>query len=276
MFPGFSVHPRDLVLLFISLFLLTVVGACSEEEPVLTLSPPPDMTACQVLFLGSSYFAANDLPGLFEGLAGAMDREVEIEDVIPSGYYLDYHATNAASIYMINSRDWDFVILQGVGRIVAYPEDAHFNLVSVLSTLEDIIHDNCNSTEIIFCMPWAFEDGMLWTEGGTDTYFDMQQHIYDNTLTYPDLVDIAISPVGWAWNSIMLEEPPEHYLFLSDWNHPSLRGSYLTACVIYSSVFRESVAGSSYLGGLPGAEASHLQDAASTIVLDSLDLWRLD
>ena len=264
------------LLLSLSLCLLMAVGACSEDEPVIILTPPPEATACHVLFLGSSYFAVNDLPGLFESLAGAGNKEVAIKQVIPSGNYLDYHATSATSIAMINSRDWDLVILQGVGRIVAYPGDAHFNLVSVLNTLEQIIHNNCSSTEIMFCMPWAFEDGMLWTTGGTDTYFDMQQHIYDNTLTYPDLVDIVISPVGWAWNTIMLEGPPLHYLFLSDWNHPSLRGSYLTACVIYSSVFRESVAGTSFLGGLSADEASHFQDVSSTIVQDSLGLWRLD
>ncbi len=27
---------------------------------------------------------------------------------------------------------------------------------------------------------------------------------------------------------------------MSDWNHPSLKGSYLMACVIYSAVFQES------------------------------------
>ncbi len=240
-----------------------------------TLIPDPTGPA-RVLFLGSSYFAYNDLPGMFEDLAEAEDKEVLVEAVIPLGVFLDYHTTSSTTISMINSRDWDFVILQGVGRIVAYPESAHFNLVSALNSLEQTIHNNCSATEIMFCMPWAFEDGMLWTAGGTDDYFDMQQLVYDNTLTYPDLVDIVISPVGWAWNSIMLEQPPEHYLFMSDWNHPSLRGSYLTACAIYSSVFRESVESSSYLAGLPEDEANHFQSVASGIVMDNLGLWRLN
>lgn len=275
MIPKLNVYPKIGSLLSISICLLLTINACSEEEPVITLTPPPS-GQIQVLFLGSSYFAYNDLPSLFEGLAQAGNKEVVITQVIPLGSYLDYHATSSNSISIINSRNWDLVILQGVGKIVAYPEDAHFNLVSVLNSLEQTIHNNCSSTEILFCMPWAFEDGMLWSAGGTDTYFDMQQRIYDNTLTYPDLVDIIILPVGWAWNTIMLEQPPEHYLFLSDWNHPSFRGSYLTACVIYSSVFRESVAGTSYLAGLPENEASHFQDVASSVVMDSLSLWRLD
>lgn len=266
--------PHSISLLSIFFCILLTVSACSEDEPELTLTPPPSGEEINVLFLGSSYFSFNDLPGLFQNLAQAGGKKVVIRQVIPPGYFLDYHATS--SIGMINSRDWDLVILQGVGRIVAYPEDAHFDLLATLNSLEQTIHDNCNTTEIMFCMPWAFEDGMLWTAGGTDTYFDMQQLIYDNTLAYPDLVDIVISPVGWAWNNIMLEQPPEHYLFMSDWNHPTLRGSYLTACVIYSSVFRESVAGNSYVAGLPENEASHFQDAASSVVMDSLSLWQLE
>jgi hypothetical protein len=251
------------------------VTACSEDEPGFTLTPPPSGKT-EILFIGSSYFAYNDLPGLFEQLAEAGGSEVYVMQVVPLGTYLDYHSTSGTTISMINSRDWDFVILQGVGRIVAYPEDASFDMVSVLNSLEQTIHANCDSTEIMFCMPWAFEDGMLWTEGGTDDYFDMQQHIYDNTLAYPDTVDMVISPVGWAWNAIMLEEPPRHYLFMSDWNHPSLLGSYLTACVIYSSVFRESVEGNSCRAGLTAEEASHFQSTASAIVMDELGLWGLD
>jgi hypothetical protein len=248
------------------------VSACSEEDPLITLTPPPSGDEIQVLFLGSSYFAYNDLPGMFEDLAKASGRKILVRQVVPLGKNLDYHAVN--SLGMINSRDWDFIVLQGVGRIVAYPESAHFNLVETLNSLEHSIHANCDSTEIMFCMPWAYEDGMLWA-GGTDDYFDMQQRIYDNTLTYPDTVDMVISPVGWAWNSIMLEEPPQHYLFMSDWNHPSLLGSYLTACVIYSSVFRESVEGNSFLAGINAGEASHFQSTASAIVMDDLGLWGL-
>lgn len=32
-----------------------------------------------------------------------------------------------------------------------------------------------------------------------------------------------------------------HYLHLSDYNHPSKRGSYLTACVIYAIIFKEEL-----------------------------------
>jgi hypothetical protein len=229
----------------------------------------------EILFLGSSYFGSNMMVGTIRSMATAMGINMLTEARIPSGMYLSYHATNAQSISMINSRYWDYVILQGVGSIVAYPEDAHFDLIATLRSLENTIHNNRSSTKILFCMPWAFEDGMTWTPDGKDDYFDMQQLIYDNTLTFPDSVDISIAPVGWAWNSILLEGPPQHYLHMFDWNHPSPKGSYLMACVILASIYGEPVVDNPHLGGLPASEAAHFQETATSIVMENLELWHL-
>ena len=65
-------------------------------------------------------------------------------------------------------------------------------------------------------MPWAFEDGMVWYNGWTDDYFDMQQIIYDKTLQMADNIDFIIAPVGWAFKPVMEENNSLHYLYLSD------------------------------------------------------------
>jgi hypothetical protein len=229
----------------------------------------------EILFLGSSYFGSNMMVGTIRSMATAMGMNMLAEARIPSGMYLEYHATNAQSLSLIRSRNWDYVILQGVGSIVAYPETAHFDLIATLRSLENTIHDNRSSTKILFCMPWAFEDGMTWTQDGTDDYFDMQQLIYDRTVTFPDSVDISIAPVGWAWNSILREEMPLHYLHMYDWNHPSPSGSYLMACVILASIYGEPVVGNTYRGTLSASEAAHFQETATSIVMENLELWHL-
>ena len=128
---------------------------------------------------------------------------------------------------------------------------------------------------MIFCMPWAFEDGMLW-KGWDDDYEDMQIKIYNNTLKYSKEVGFGIAPVGWAWNTVLKEKNDTlHYLHLSDWNHPSLRGSYLMACVIFSTIFQESCCGISFYSELPKENAKCFQIIASDIVLNSTTLWNL-
>ena len=124
-------------------------------------------------------------------------------------------------------------------------------------------------------MPWAFEDGTTWIEGYDDTYFEMQQMIYDNTIQFSNDIGFVIAPVGWAWNEVMKVKTQLHYLFRTDWSHPSLRGSYLMACVIYSTLFQEETNGNTWYAGVPADEAQHFQSVASTIVMNDLALWNI-
>ena len=217
----------------------------------------------EILFIGSSYFIAHDLPALVEEFAILTKKEVVIDQCMQSGLLLYEQANRVQTEVKICERDWDFVVLQGVGSLTAYPEE--HPLAPVLQALEKldlIITRNCRTTKMVFCMPWAFEDGMTWKEGWTDTFANQ--------------VGCVVSPVGEAWYRVLEEKNyPEHYLHLSDWNHPSLRGSYLMACTVFSTLFQVSTVGIPYYAGLPQEEALYFQEVASGVVLNTSDLWHL-
>jgi len=231
----------------------------------------------KILFIGSSYIATNNLPLLFFNLTSAGGKEIYYDDErVISGQYLDYHAHSSETAMKIEEMNWDYVVLQGAGPNLAYPDDYPYHPVpSSLALLEQKIHANNPGTKIIYMMPWAFEDGMTWVAGWTDDFFDMQQIIYNKTLDLAAEVDIIIAPVGWAYNYVMEGGCPLHYLFLNDYNHPSMRGSYLTACVIYSTIFQESSENLNYYAGIPENEAKNFQTIASATVLENLELWKI-
>jgi hypothetical protein len=268
-----SVWNKKTITVLFALFIFTMPLLAQE-----TTKDKSDFTkdTCKILFIGSSYFNYNNLPNLFENLTDYSGNEVYIDQYIPSGLYLSDHANSSITESKINEKDWDYIILQGVGRITAYPEFfTDHPVYPALETLQNKISKNCESTKMVFCLPWAYEDGMTWY-GWPDTYADMQMKIYENTLQYSNDLDFPIAPVGWAWYAVLEEENyPLHYLHMSDWNHPSLKGSYLMACVIFSAIFQESSVGNTYYAGLPEEEASYFQTVASNIVLDSLDLWNI-
>ncbi len=232
---------------------------------------------CTVLLIGSSYFNGNNLANLIKNLADSSNVTIYIEMYGQNGLYLADHASSPSTEAKINEREWDYVILQGVGVLVAYPDHfTHHPVYPALINLRDKIHSNSESTRMMFCLPWAFEDGMTWYQNWTDTYEDMQWHIYDTTLQYSDEIVFEIAPVGWAWYAVLeAYNYPLHYLHLSDWNHPSLRGSYLMACVIYSSIFQQSTIGIPFYGGIPQDEAEFYQNVASDTVLNHLELWNI-
>ena len=250
----------------------TDIGFNKKIEKLFSANDP-----IKILFIGSSYFNFNNLPYIFESLAVSSGKNVHIEQRIPNGWFLDNHANSNETEMIINKHDWDFVILQGGGTNTAYPD--YFTEHPVLPALEILknkIYENCESSKIIFCLPWAFEDGMTWYNNWTDNYRDMQIKILNNTIKFCKEIGLKIAPVGWSWYKVLEEmNYPLHYLHKSDWNHPSRKGSYLMACVIYSTVFLKSTTGILYYNSILEEEAIYFQNVSSKTVFDNLSLWNL-
>jgi hypothetical protein len=270
--PGLILAP-----LLAFLVLTTGVTGCDPEERVVG----PEPGDVKVLFVGSSYFAWNSLPVMFARLSEAGGQDVYIGTYVQSGYFLDYFAVQPVVAELIASEEWDFLLLQGAGATTAYPETHHeimpglayHDVFGALETFQALAAANCTTTVTVFQMPWAFEDGLTWIAGQTDTYFDMQQLAHDQTLAWADSLGLAVAPVGWAFRQVMLDEPPLHYLFESDYNHPSVRGSYLMACVFYGVLYGEPSLGVAFYAGMEREEARALQAAADQVVFDSSAPW---
>ncbi len=255
---------RIFLLLLLGVFHVHAASSLEQDKPL------------ELLFIGSSYFNFNDLPHMFQTLTLFSGHPVHVSEQITNGLFLADHAASASTEEKINSRQWDYVILQGSASRTAYPDYYKDKpALKALTILKNKILKNCDSTKIVFCMPWAFEDGMTWVKGWTDDYTDMQLEIYNNTLIWAKKLDILIAPVGWAWNTVLEEkEFPLHYLHKSDWNHPTVRGSYLTACVIYSTIFQSPVV-YPWFSTLDEQDAKYYQEIASNTVLDNLVLWNV-
>lgn len=278
--------PRYWVLIVLMTLFSVLTASCgksiTQPEVVPDASAISDSGVVQILFIGASYFGNQLLP-LFRELAGAGGKEVRVEGAISPGVMLDAHATSASTRQRIQSRKWDVVILQGVCVNAGYPEThqdifppyvAH-PLLPSLKTLYARIKENHADTKMIYTMPWAFEDGTLWLNGGTDTYADMQLLIYDNVLGFAKEVDMGIAPVGWAWYQVLKEPPALHYLHASDYNHPSNRGTYLMGCVFYVSLFGEPVSGNPVHGKITTQESVQFQQIADDVVLKNWPVWKL-
>jgi hypothetical protein len=255
-----------IVILLTILFLLDVSDTKAQSEE-----------SYKILFIGSSYFNFNDLPNLFKNFSSRLGKEILIERQIANGLYLEDHAKSNFTDAKIKEQDWDFVIIQGVGVLAAYPDIFNDHpIFPSLQILSNKIEANFETSKIIFCMPWAFEDGMTWKQGWDDDFDAMQAKIYANTIRYSDEIGYTIAPVGWAWSKILTEKNyPLHYLHMSDWNHPNEKGTYLMACVLYATIYQESASGNSFYSSISAEEAQHFQELASKIVLENLSLWNI-
>lgn len=257
--------------------LITFILLSSQ---VLILNPTArgiEKDSLSILFIGNSHFEYSQILNKVRLLAAASGRFVYADGRIELGWRLTDHSTDNETATKIGSRDWDYVILQGVGPVLAYPDSfPDYRIYEAMEQLQEQILLSNDSCKIMFCMPWAYEDGMTWYQEWTDSYVDMQYKNYQNTISYCEQLGLMIAPVGWAWNTVLRDKNyPLHYLHLTDYSHPNAKGSYLMACVFFSAIYVESTEDLNYLGGLEESEARYFQNIASNMVLQSLSLWNI-
>lgn len=265
-----------IVLITMALFVLSCteedITGLYNEDPKVDPDPPAD--TLKVLFIGSSYTHYFDLPGMFEQLARNAGKTVFVDRILFGGQHLTDLCRNTEVSAKIKTAQWDYVSLQGGSGNLVYPELWPQCVGSGLDCLCLRISSNCETSIPVYFMPWAFKDGVTWVEGYTDTYEVMQQKIYDETLSMAESRDLMIAPVGMAWKSVIAFKP-EMDLFDPDKSHPSLEGSYLAACVFFSTLFQEALDDNPFYGGLPEEDALYLQSAASTEVLFRIQLYNI-
>ena len=79
-----------------------------------------------------------------------------------------------------------------------------------------------------------------------------------------------IAPVGEGFRSFKnMYGDDFSTLYIRDGSHPSLKGSYLAACVHFSTLFGQTCLGNSYTAGLDTETAKRLQNAADEAVAQS-------
>lgn len=232
-----------------------------------------------VLFLGNSYVATNNLPDMFQQLALSAGDTVYYDSNTPGGYTLQLHSQDVTSIAKINSRPWDYVILQAQSQEPSF--DTAYVLANVFpyaTLLDSMIHANNSCTQTVFFMTWGRKFGdasNCVAYPPVCTYSGMQDQLKGRYIQMAFDNHAMVAPVGAAWQNTIATNPAFD-LFSADQSHPALHGSYLAACVFYASIFRQTPAGLTYYGGVPQADANFMQSIAQHTVLDSMPFWNTE
>ena len=233
----------------------------------------------RVLFVGNSYIYTNGLPQMLSNLALSNNDTVSYDSSMPGGYTFESHTTNAVTLNKIAIGNWDFVVLQEQSQRPAFsPAQVAAEVYPYAQILNDAIEAANPCTQTVFYMTWGRQNGDAANcpfYPPICTYAGMQQRLRESYLEMANDNHCWVAPAGAAWQLVRTQHP-DIQLYSSDGSHPSVAGTYLVACVFYSTLFQESPLGLSYIATLPAADAAVLQQAAAQTVLDSLSTWRLD
>lgn len=255
--------------------------------PLLSGAPAPSQDPVDVLFLGNSYTGFNDLPGMLAGLAGSAGIAVNVTANVPGGCTLGspqgglQHTQNQTSQALLAQGGWDALVLQeqSVTPSIAATKDQF--MVPAALALGDAARAASPDVQVLFYQTWGRADGgtYCWSQWCSPAFRDFDAMQDALTAAYAQTeaaldgahgADFAtVAPVGEAWRQFFQEQPtlPLHG---PDGSHPNPQGSYLAACVLFTTLFDQSPVGLGFTAGLPAADALLLQDLAARAHFDPL------
>jgi len=238
---------------FLSIFIFLAVSVHAQNNDTL-----------RVLFVGNSHTYFNNMPILFDSLSQSGGRAVITGMCAPGGFTLEEHSTYTLTLDMIYQGTWHYVVLQEQSQIPTINYWRFNSMYPAARRLDSMITQHNESTAFFMTWGWKYGGQMVYNGDSSPffvNYFHMQESVrvaYESIATE---LSAKLCPVGMAWKRARTIDTLVD-LWAEDNYHPSLKGSYLAACVFYSVFFNSSPLGLSYYAGLSPEDALFFQYVA--------------
>jgi hypothetical protein len=202
-----------------------------------------------VLFIGNSFTARNDLPGLIATIAAAAaGNEFEHRLISAGGASLRRHWNAGDASRAIKTGKYDYVVLQEQSTLpIKNRQRMHENV----RLFDEAIKAAGAKTALY--LTWARKHAPETQAAITEAYQSIGRE-----------VGATIIPAGVAWERFVSKHD-EPVLHDADGSHPTLAGSYLAACCAYVALFRAPLPRDVEVKGLRAAETKMLQRTAGAI-----------
>ena len=202
----------------------------------------------KVLFIGNSFTARNDMPGLIARMAESRGVRLEHALVSAGGASLRAHWNKGDALEAIRRMRPDRVVLQEQSTLpVKNARRMHENIRLFVPEIE------AAGAKAVLYLTWARRNAPEAQAAITEAYTAIAAEL-----------SCDVAPVGVAWEAF-LREHGHPALYDRDGSHPSLAGSCLAACVFFTVLFGESPVGLPGPGAeLPAADVRAIQQAAWT------------
>ena len=234
-----------------------------------------------VLFIGNSYTSYNNLPQLVQSLSTSAGKTLNIDSSIPGGYLMSSHLNDATTFAKISQGNWDYVILQEQSQIPTIDFYRDNDMYPAMTDLKALIEQYNPCAKIITYMTWGRRyGGQQCDPSGTycspvfANFNQMQNSLTSAYLEISEQLNVQCAPVGVVWQNILNNST--HVLHSGDNSHPNMDGSYVAACTIFSSIWKQGASGLSYTAGLSSTLAQYYQLISDNTLFNSTNDWNLN
>ena len=207
------------------LFVTVVLTACSDSA-----GPSDSRSQLHVLLIGNSYTLFNSLDTLLERVAtdAGKGKTIVASLAAKNNQSLQTLWQDGAALDSIKKGGWDYVVLQE--WVFGPTRDAN-SFEDYAGRFDTAIRAQGGKTVLL--IPWA-----------PNFMPDSQTAITNSVKAVAGRLHARVAPAGPAWVAALAQKSSLP-LYYQDGSHPDVLGSYLTAAVIYSTLFEESSESSS-------------------------------
>ena len=173
-----------------------------------------------ILFLGNSLTYSNDMPGMVRDIASSYGIEVDVQSICLPNYALEDHINDGRFQKLLEQKQFDYVVFQQGPSSQRYGRES---LIEYGAEIDRI--SKANGSEAVYFM--------VWTSLG---YYHTFDKVIENHENAAKLNGMKVVPVGKVWFNLR-SKSPHLGLYNMDGFHPSPKGSFLAAFMIYSHLF---------------------------------------
>ena len=232
------------------LWSLLLLAACTprpERSSPRPLADAGPAAMTRILFIGNSYIYQNSLPSMIEAFATALAPEspLDTESVLAGGATLRWHHMHGAAPQRLREGGWSHAVLQEQSLLGGMRLDGNIHMADPGMMFFPAARQLSAQISAAGAKPLFF---MTWSR---KVDLAAQGHLTQAYARIAGELGAPLGPVGVAWERVRRERP-ELELYDADGHHPGPAGTYLSACVLFSSIFRRPCIGApSTLTGAP-------------------------
>lgn len=256
-----------IILILVTCYIMYSILTQNKDEEKAEDRIVTDKTEKKILFIGNNFTSDNNLPKVFQELSTKAGYNVWVESSTYKNAKITDHVkgTNSVgdnTVKMIESKKWDYVVLQEQYEMLMSEASVLESVESFKELKKKIKTDN---TKIILFSTWGSK---------VDSYYGNLENVTKKTqVGYESIakdLSATVAPVGIAWlnaykekSSVELWEKDklkdEGYNSILD---PKIDGTYLSACVFFNVILKDTSKGILHYAGLSRIDARFLQGIA--------------
>jgi hypothetical protein len=178
----------------------------------------------RILFIGNSFTARNNLPGLIAALAAERGITIDHKLISAGGASLRQHLNAGKALQELATGNYDTVVLQEQSTLpLKNPTRMHENIRDFHTAITEA------GAQTALYMTWSRKN-------------QPQAPFTTAYATIAAELGVSLVPAGLIWEQFQAAHPTPS-LHDTDDSHPALAGSYLTACVFLIALLQEDPTG---------------------------------